>query len=55
MKQAMAQYQATGEKVTVFAQFAHRAGTWPWHLRVLIKVEACPEGTNSLRGHQPTR
>jgi len=47
LKQAMAQYEATGEKVTIFGHFAHRAGTWPWHLRVLIKVEAGPEGLNT--------
>ncbi len=29
------------------AQFAHQAKTWPWHLRVLVKVECGPEGTNT--------
>ena len=46
MQQAVRQYQDTGCKAKCYAQFAHRAKTWQTHLRMLIKAEAGPEGTN---------
>lgn len=46
MQQAVRQFQATGEKARLYAQFAHRARTWRTHLRMLIKAEAGAEGTN---------
>jgi len=46
MQQAVRQFQVTGEKARLYAQFAHRAKTWRTHLRMLIKAEAGPEGTN---------
>ena len=47
LEEAIAQYNIIGEKATIFGHFAHRASTWPWHLRVLVKVECVPEGTNT--------
>lgn len=46
MQQAVRQFQATGAKARLYAQFAHRAKTWRTHLRMLIKAEVGPEGTN---------
>lgn len=46
MQQAVKQYHDTGEKARPYAQFAHRAKTWSHPLRMLIKAEAGPEGTN---------
>lgn len=47
LEEAIAQYKVTGQKVKLHAHFAHKAKTWKRHLRVLIKVEAGPEGTNT--------
>jgi hypothetical protein len=46
MQQAVEQFQATGEKARLHAQFAHCAKTWRTHLRLLMKAEAGQEGTN---------
>lgn len=45
--QAVRQWQQSGRKAKLYAQFAHRVHTWSSHLRVLIKAEAGPEGTNT--------
>jgi len=45
-QQASSQYQASGEKAKLYDHFAHQAGSWQRHLRVLVKVEAGPEGIN---------
>ena len=45
-QQAVEQYQATGEKAKLYDHFPHQAQTWQHHLRILVKVEAGPEGLN---------
>jgi len=47
LQQAVQQYQATGQKVKLYAEFSHQAKTWRQPLRVLIKVEAGPKGLNT--------
>jgi len=47
MRQVLEQYQASGEKAKLYAEFSHQARTWRQPLRVLVKAEAGPEGTNT--------
>jgi len=47
LEEAITQYQATGEKAKLYADFAHKAKAWPRHRRVLIKAEVGPAGTNT--------
>jgi len=46
MQKAVTQHQATGEKAKLYDHFPHQAQTWEHQLRILVKVEAGPEGTN---------
>lgn len=45
-QQAESQYQATGEKQRLFAQFTYAAGSWDRERRVIAKAERLTQGAN---------
>ena len=45
--QARQQFQQTGEKQRVFAQFTYAAGTWDQERRVIVKAEHLKQGSNT--------
>ena len=46
MEKAVRRAEATGRKEKLYDHFAHQAGSWSGHLRVLMKVEADGTATN---------
>lgn len=45
-RRARKTYRRTGRPVRRYSSFLYRAGTWPRHRRILVKVEVNSEGTN---------
>jgi hypothetical protein len=45
--QAQQQFQQTGEKQRVFAEFTYAAGTWDQERRVIVKAEYLKQGANN--------
>ena len=46
LKQAVLQYEATGQPQRLFTAFWYRADSWPAQRWVVLKCEANPQGTN---------